>query len=440
MNEVKEIEIDSTFRNRQSFPTQTFFEIPINSFNDPSNIFSAIDPVSDAMPRFSFQSFTLDPIVIGSFTISGVVNSKKNDIIVATFPKLYQITNYYKGLYAGPGFEITSFRYNGEDAGGDDVGEFQIPRNSFTIGGPIQISWTSPQNFSTAGKKNWFVPSFDGQYFRFIYNERTNTEARILRVHPTSVDFYLTDTTWSTTDAYSLRNALPFAVGITAAPNTSNTLTLVPGIKFYDNAFLFVEDAYVGKLKSLTTGGLATVTPSIDGIIPVGSSVQILPFRENFQSLVYIGSQLSQTENKTFLVELVSLVLPNTTTMLGPRVSSYPYLYVEFLDTNCPPHQNIMSNNPHSNKIYFRVTPSRIQQIRDWLNFDCDGSSKTLRFRPTATNLRFSIKTPDGSLLMLPLDNAAPTPPNPSVQASVLLNVRINDEKVDFKLPNKRSC
>ena len=99
-----------------------------------------------------------------------------------------------------------------------------------------------------------------------------------------------------------------------------------------------------------------------------------------------------------------------------------------------------MSNNPHSNKIYFRVTPSRIQQIRDWLNFDCDGSSKTLRFRPTATNLRFSIKTPDGSLLMLPLDNAAPTPPNPSVQASVLLNVRINDEKVDFKLPNKRSC
>lgn len=426
MNEVKEIEIDSTFRNRQSFPTQTLFEIPVNSFSDPSSIFSAVDPVSDALPRFSFQSFTLNPTVVGSAIINGVVVSKKSDIVVATFPKLYQTTNFYRGLPAGAGFEIVSYKYNGQDGAGDDVGEFVIPRNAFAVGGPIQISWLSPQTFSSVGQKNWFVPAFDGQYFKFLYNERTNTEARILKTHATSVDFFSTDTSWTTTDTFSLRNALPTAVSVTVAPNTAFTLSLSPGLVFQENSFLFVPGhSYVGKLKSLSIGGLATVTPSIDTVVPVGATVQILPFRENFQSLVYIGSQLSQTENKTFLVELIALILPNTHTLRGPRVSSYPYLYVEFLDTNSPPHQNIMSNNPHSNKIYFRVTPSRIQQIREWITFDCDGSSKTLRFRPTATNFRFSVKTPDGSLLMLPLDNATPTPPNFSAQLSVLLNVRV---------------
>jgi len=439
MNEVKEIEIDSTFRNRQSFPTQTFFEIPVNSFSDPTSIFSAVDPVSDALPRFSFQSFTLNPTAVGSSFINGVIVSRKSDAVVAAFPKLYQTANFYRGLSAGSGFEIVSYRYIGQDGSGDDVGEFLVPGHSFLVGGPIQISWTSAQNFSSVGQKNWFVPAFDGQYFKFLYNERTNTEARILKAHATSVDVYSTDTTWTTTDPFSLRNSLPTAVSVTVAPSTPSTLALAPGVKFQENSFLFVPDLlYAGKLKSISPGGLATVTPSLDASVPVGSAVQILPFRENFQSLFYIGSQVSQSENKTFLVELIALTLPNTHTIRGPRVSSYPYLYVEFLDTNSPPHQNIMSNNPHSNKIYFRVSPSRIQKVREWITFDCDGSSKTLRFRPTATNFRFSVKTPDGSLLMLPLDNLTPTPPNATVQLSALLNVRINSEKVDFE-PSKRN-
>jgi hypothetical protein len=439
MNEVKEIEIDSTFRNRSAFPLQTYFELPVNSFHDPSNIFSAVDPVSEALPRFSFQSFVLDPLVSPSPIILGVVVSKNSDRIVASFPKLFQTENYYRGLSTSTGFNIVSYKYNGVDSLLNDVGEFHIPHNTYAIGNPIQISWTSSQNFSVPGLKTWFVPAFDGQFFKYLYNERTNTEANIIAVYASTshVDFSVTDTTWLTTDFFSLRNSLPIAVTTSTAPSTASTIQLVPGVKFADNSFVFVEGVYVGKLKSLSPTGLATVTPTIDTPIVVGSIVQILPFRENFQSLIYIGSQLSQTENKTYLVELVSLVLPNVATLTGPRVSSFPYLYVEFLDTNCPPHQNIMSNNPNSNKIFFRVTPSRIQQIRNWLSFDCDGSSKTLRFRPTATNFRFSVKTPDGVLLLLPTDNQTPTPPNASFQVSALLNVRINDETIDFKLPKR---
>lgn len=429
MNEVKEIEIDSAFRNRTTFPVQTYFEIPVNSFNDPSNIFSAIDPVSDALPRFSFQSFTLDPTISGSSAIAGTVTARYGDRIIASFPKLFTILNYYRFLSTSTGLNISHYSYLGNDSFGNDVGKFTIPNNAFAVGNPIQIIWTSSQNFSTTGQKNWFVPAYDGQYFKYLYNETKNSEARILATDGTTstIDIFVTDLTWSTTDSFSLRNSLPHAVTTSVAPNTTFTVAIVPGVQFYENSFLFVENLYTGKLKSLTPGGIATVSPAIETPIPVGSVVQILPFRENFQSLIYIGSQLAQIENKTYLVELVTLTLPNCLTQRGPRVSSYPYLYVEFLDTNCTPHQNIMSNNPHSNKIFFRVTPSRIQQTRDWLNFDCDGSSKTLRFKPTATNFRFSVRTPDGNLLLLPLDNQTPTPPNPNLQVSVLLNVRIRN-------------
>jgi hypothetical protein len=428
MNEVKEIEIDSTFRNRQFFPTQTFFEVPVNSFNDPTNILAAIDPVADAYPQFAFESLTLDPLFSGSATINGVVFSKFSDRIVAIFPNLFQIHNFYRCLSTA-NLEIVSYKYIGKDAVGSDVGEFNIPKNTFLPGNVITISWTSSQDFSSVGLKRWFIPSFDGQYFRYIFNERTKTGEMIVSTCPltSTVHFFHADVTWLTTDPFSLRNALPIAFTTTVAPSSGSTVHLPAGFKFYENTFLFSEQ-YVGKFISVNSFGDATVSPAIDGVLLSNSNIEILPFRENFHSLIYTGSQLSQIENKTYLVQLISLVLPNVCTLKGPKVSSYPYLYVEFLDTNCSSNQNIMSNNPYSNKIYFRVIPSKNQQSQEWLSFDCNGSSKTLRFRPTATNFRFSVKTPNGKFLSLPLDNPTPIPVNPNLQVSLVLNVRILED------------
>ena len=424
MKEVKEIEIDSTFRNRQLYPLQTHFELPVNAFTERNQILTAVDPVSDAFPQFVFQAYNLNPVVANS-TINGTVARVYGSRVIASFAALFETANFYKALSTA-NLEIQSYSFAGNDALGNDLGEFEIKNNSFIPGSPIQISWTPIQNFLTPGLKFLFVPAFNGQEFKYIYNERTDTSADIVSVskHSSSVLFFLTDTSWMTTDRYSLRNALPLAVTQTILPSSGSTLFLPPLFPYHENAFVLLENQYVGKLKSVNTLGEATVIPNIDVVIPAASRVQILPYRENFQSLIYIGSQLSQIENKTYVAQLISLVIPNTVTKSGSRVSSFTYLYVEFLDTNCYPNQNIMSNNPHSNKIYFRVTPSRIQQIRDWLTFDSDGSSKTLRFRPTATNFRISVKTPNGHFLELPEDNKTPVPPDPTLQISLLLNIK----------------
>ena len=87
----------------------------------------------------------------------------------------------------------------------------------------------------------------------------------------------------------------------------------------------------------------------------------ILPFTyDNLNPFVYTGSLISQEEMVCYQIELLNLILPNTTLTVGNggSIAYYPYVYVELQNVSaCGANlKNIIySNNPNSTKVLFRA-------------------------------------------------------------------------------------
>lgn len=418
--EIKEIEIDSTYRNRCLYPNPCDFVLMVNTSSKGFDC--ALDPVSLAAPSNYFRGNTLDSLVNNVVSISGQVVNLEDGYVDVSFPNsLFTENNYYSGLYVG-GKVIQKYEFI-EQFGFLYYGRFSINRQ-FNIGDVFTIKlWTTyPLNILNS-KIKFFIPSKTFNSFKYLYNESKHNYNEIISSDMYSVTVLIKNIDWNVDDVFSLRNNLPSWIGLITS-NTINTIT-VNVTDSTQNNFIFIPSIkYFGKITN-KNGLIFTVYPNITSSIIPGSEIQCLPFSyDNTTSLPYIGT--SDLQPKTYLIDLVSLQIPNKNLVDKNSLFQYSHLYIEFRDPLTSPQFNIMSNNPKCNNAYFRVVTSRTQSSKDWIAFDCDGSKKTIRFSPTSTQFCFKILTPTGETLKFKeKDDFWPLQPIENLQVNALFNVKI---------------
>lgn len=154
--------------------------------------------------------------------------------------------------------------------------------------------------------------------------------------------------------------------------------------------------------------------------------IEILKVTQSLtNALLYSGSTVSQNQMVCYQIQLVSLLLPNTTlnNFIGGLIAFYPFIYVEFRNLSDPNSGNpgyLYSNNPNSHKALFRVNIDDTNRPLDsrFIKLTGDRTSPIVKFKPNDT-LFFRVTLPDGQLFRLQQeDTSPPTLPNPFVQIS----------------------
>lgn len=160
-----------------------------------------------------------------------------------------------------------------------------------------------------------------------------------------------------------------------------------------------------------------------------GAAINIVSFlKENFNPLNYNGTMTSVNEAVCYEVELVSLIMPNTSLVTGSRLVFYPFVYVELSNVSTPSGSSsdiIYSNNPPSNRALFiaPVTDTN-QPISSSFMKISSPMTQTVKFKPN-DSLRFTVYLPDGRLFQtVQTDYLSPYPPNGRLQIEAVFSVR----------------
>lgn len=252
---------------------------------------------------------------------------------------------------------------------------------------------------------------------------------------------------------------LALDTNFSTAPGVTNTFTLAGGSNvnnYYVGGRLLTAINLTPGYEVLTYDG-ATRTGTISGVfggetagtvvrmrsawvspaftvIPTTyfAGIELLPFsRDNYNTLMYSGSTVSQSEMVCYEVELMNLVLPNRTLAVGQgsRIAFYPYVYVELTNVSSASAgtRNILySNNPNSSRMLFRAPIDDIPNpvVSSFIKIDSDGTVQTVKFKPNDT-LHFSVHLPNGELYQTVLsENFSPLPPNAENQISALFAIK----------------
>jgi hypothetical protein len=420
--EIKEIEVDSSYRNRNQYPNPFEFDVAVNT---PPKIKcrDAVDPVSSAAPQYTFTGNTLTPTLPNIASISGTVVRVVTDTVEVQFINvLFSDMDYYRGLTTS--LNETILHYENVDT---FLGRFRLqPFNisTYFVGSIFTLQyWPITQLLTVLNSiVRLFIPAKPlCNEVKLVYNETRNNWNEIVQTDEISVHILVRETDWMYSDTFSLRDTPPSWVG-TVLLNTANSITVNAIDPNAQQDIVFIPSInYYGKLV-LKSGNVFTVTPSITTIIVPGSAIQCLRFTyDNSRSLQYIGT--ADQQQRTWIVKLVSVQIPNIRLKNKENLFKFSHLYLEFRDTISPQY-NIMSNNPNSNNSYFRIIPSKMQTQREWISFDCDGSQKTVRFSPTSTEFKFRILSPEGQILeFLTEDNKWPKKSKSRLQINALFNV-----------------
>lgn len=178
-------------------------------------------------------------------------------------------------------------------------------------------------------------------------------------------------------------------------------------------------------------GGI--VSPAMPATITgAGQTYEILCFnRDNVVPMNYTGSTVSQQEEVCYEIELLNVILPNRTLVVGKgsRITFYPYIYVEFCNVSAAGAGTkgaIYSNNPNSNRMLFRVPVDDIPNpvLSPFIKLDGDGMVQTVKFKPN-DNLKFGVYLPDGDVFEINLtETVSPQEPNPLMQISAMFSIK----------------
>jgi hypothetical protein len=230
---------------------------------------------------------------------------------------------------------------------------------------------------------------------------------------------------WKLDHTYSIRCCLPIVRNHESKGSTTSTIVLQTE-DFRPGDFIrVIETGEISKVTS-STGNVVTVSPEFKAPLPDKTIVEILAQTgDNFKTLS--GISIGQKEQTTHEIQLVSGTIPNVVlSKVGGYPSDYPYLYVEFYDTNSPTQSNLFSNG-YSNKSFFKVTTPTGQVLdrkEKFTKVTGDMNRKTIRFRPTS-NFRIVWRLPSGQVVRFEeSDSISPHFPKDHLQTSVMFNMR----------------
>lgn len=421
-----DFEFVSTHRNRNLWPNPCLFEVPWSG-SGQSNGLNSLDPISNQAPlvEWTGQNISISTTVVSS--------SGNNIIVSAPANSFSKVTNYYQGaeFSVPPSFRIDSSKYLSQ-IGGLDYMQLNVTGSGVQAGNTVTIKVTLVPNTIYVPAGSNLPAAYNGKY---LYNE-TQTEWVLINSYDSG--FHLISTTippsWSTTDKYSIRRGIPSATQSLGSGNTTTTLNLT-GIQASVNPGDFIRILSTGEIVKVTSFDLTTnivsVSPPLSTPPPASTIVELLTqTSDNYRTLSYGGTVVGQQEQSVYTINLVSGTLPNTLIVNGSGgyPIDYPFLYVEFYDTNYPSQNNLFSNN-HSSKSYFKVT-TPIGQFESanqkFTKFTGDLSYKTIRFRPTS-NFRIVWRLPTGEEIKFEKqDTQSPYAPIESLQTSVQFNLGRN--------------
>lgn len=311
----------------------------------------------------------------------------------------------------------------------------------------------------------------------YIYNHTTNTYQTIsdydplLRLISYDNSFNLINTftndigspylgldMTSYSPAFSIRKVLPAEFGntLTLVPGTLNqftTTSTAPNGSFV-GSFIYIipqpDDPilstvstlnYVDKLSAYAfqikdwTNGVITILGSVNladyanGTL-IGRAYEVILYtKDNYSSLNYSGSMVSQNESVCYEIELISLILPNVTLKTGSRIAFYPYVFVEFTNVSAPVNSGkniIYSNNPNALHAMFicPINDTTNPLISSFTKIDSAGMTQTVKFKPN-DSLRIRIYLPNGDLFEpVEQDTQPPLPPVPRLQLQAVFSVK----------------
>lgn len=243
---------------------------------------------------------------------------------------------------------------------------------------------------------------------------------------------------WAAGDTFRIRKSLPSRQS-TLVGATTTIATLDAGASTTDDAYnnFFIWFPTTGELRRISDydGTLQEATLASPIAAALGAvAYEILQFsRDNFIPFTNLLSPANYQEDICFEIQLLHLIIPNTTLNVsnGGTINDYPYIYVEFGNSTGVGNKNpdvLTSNNDAAHRALFKVPISDISNIAsDFIKIGCDFMAPTVRFMPTSSFF-FGVKLPNGEYANFSTaDNLSPLSPNPALQISATFSF---EEKV----------
>jgi hypothetical protein len=155
--------------------------------------------------------------------------------------------------------------------------------------------------------------------------------------------------------------------------------------------------------------------------------------RDNANPFNWTGSLITTSEISCYEVELINLILPNTTLASGRggRLIFYPFLYVQLEQVSATSGTNgnkgiLSSNNPFAFKMLYRAIISDTPQpvSSPFIKIDGDSMVHTIKFKPT-DNFRFGVYHSNGEPVKTVIDEQySPVEANSLAQVSACFSFK----------------
>lgn len=474
MANIRYLEIDSTYRDRNRFPLPSNFEVNISQ-SGTKDRYNAIDPVSLAAPITTWTSGRFNPLIAGTSVTAVVTSIVPPDTVAGTnTPSVFIIqgkpgqlqrkNEYYNGaviidttVVPNQSRRIERYYYLGQDVNDEERAEIWVERfftDAFANGDTVVIN--DPTDFSNITYPLVYVPcgrmAMNAYPKNFLYNE-TRNEYRTITGYDVFTHLLEVDTsgttsvssgtvdTWTSNDTFSIRKEVPILTGTVDLGATITTIPLGAGASsenaFYNRQFLRMTSGFEQNKISMITSyngatKTATIFPPFNSAPVFGDTYEILAFSyDNAVPFSYSGSLVSQQEEVCYEIELIDLILPNKTLNVGygSRAAFYTYMYVELTNVSgasAGVHNVIYSNNPNSTKMLIRSCMDDVQDpLRSsFVKVDGNGMTQIVKFKPN-DSIKFSVRLPNGQFFETQIpDTVSPYQPNEEIQISAMFSLK----------------
>lgn len=412
-----DLEFTSARRNRNAWSNPCLFEVPLSGIGQRSNL-SALDPVSDQTPSIRWLGKTISVLVeVVAVTASSVTVSTRSDATARS-------DNYYRGSQL-KNFRVDSSIFLSTKESIDYV-QLSVANSNLQLKDKVflKVSEVPGTIYVPSGKD--LPNAYAGQY---LCND-TKGGSVVIRAYDSEFHKVVADipAEWGPTDAYNIRAKLP-AVGRHSCDGTTLT-TIKLGTTAHPGDFVRVVDT--NETVVVTgfddAGDTAFVSPAFSAAFPAGTLVDVSKVTgDNFKTMSCSTTAFGQYEQAAYEIHLVSGTVPNVLLAeKGGYPSDYPFLYVEFYDTNLP-SQNVLFSNGHANKSYFKVTTPTGQVLdrkEKFTKVTGDLNRKIVRFSSTG-NFRISWRLPSGEVVKFKEpDTSSPHFPDDMLQTSVMFSLK----------------
>jgi hypothetical protein len=461
------LEFNSLYRDRNTFPIPGQFEALMTLSGDKLKA-QAVDPVCNSAINIIFSPNDFDQTgataIVGAIApapagggVIGNATDYTSIIVQMTTGDAHQEFNYYRGAVmtvtnAGPPAttgvtRISEWRYLSTN-GGFDYFKVDVLAAVVVVAGDV-VTITNPSDIADPEHPLFFIPTginATNYYYNYIIYNQTQNDSRPIDYYSSVNHVARCDAVgdpivgWTLLDTYILRRVPPEFTGAAVA-GTINTVQLAatsPAVdEFFVGDFIRITSGaaqndvrriinYVGATQTVT------VQPSFSAVVAPGNTYEIQVFtRDNAVPIQYTGSITSHREAVCYDIELLNLILPNSTLIsgYGGRAIFYPFVYVELRGINNSEGQGvnvIWSNNPNARRALFRAVVSDTTQpvTSPFIKIDGSGMKQRIKFMPNDSFL-FSVRLPNGEIFQTEqTDFFSPREPDPLVQVSAIFSLK----------------